>query len=63
MNLTTLRAADFKKIVGLMKEKETLLAQITKLNRELEAFGSVTPAEAARRSPVTYRPGFGFWGG
>jgi transposase-like protein len=51
MNLTTLNAADFKKIVGLLSEKETLLAQIAQINRELAAFGGAAPTKTANAKP------------
>lgn len=52
MNLTTLNAADFKKIVGLMKEKETLLTQIARINGDLAAFDGTVPKESAEGKPT-----------
>lgn len=48
MNLTTLTAADLKKITGLMKEKESLLSQIARINAGLAAFDDAEPVKAPK---------------
>ena len=55
MNLTQIASADLKRVVGLVEQKETLLAQIAKIDAELAGFQSGEPAEAA--APAKGKPG------
>jgi transposase-like protein len=55
MNLTQIASADLKRVVTLVEQKETLLAQVAQLNAELASFQageSVAPA-----APVKAKPG------
>jgi len=43
MNLATLTSKDLAKITGFLKTKESLLAQVAKIDAQLSAFESGTP--------------------
>ena len=51
MNLTSLTAADFKQILGLLEQREELQAQAAKINAQLAAFERGEPAGAAESQP------------
>jgi transposase-like protein len=54
MNLTQIASADLKQVVALVEQKETLLAQVAKLNAQLAGFQvgeSAAPAAPARGKP------------
>jgi hypothetical protein len=51
MNLTTLTAADFKKIMGLLELKETLQAQVAQIDAELATYEGGQPAQATTGKP------------
>jgi hypothetical protein len=54
MNLTQIASADLKRVVTLVEQKETLLAQVARLNAELAGFQageSVAPAAPAMGKP------------
>jgi hypothetical protein len=54
MNLTQIASADLKRVVTLVEQKETLLAQVAQLNAELASFQageSVAPAAPAKAKP------------
>ncbi len=55
MNLTQIASADLKQVVALVEQKETLLAQVAKLNAELAGFQSGEPATPV--APTKGRPG------
>ena len=54
MNFTQIASADLKRVITLVEQKETLLAQVAKLNAELAGFQSgepVVPAAPAKGKP------------
>jgi len=54
MNLTQIASADLKRVITLVEQKETLLAQVTKIDADLASFQSgepVAPAAPARGKP------------
>ncbi len=55
MNLTQIASADLKRVVTLVEQKETLLAQVAKLDAELASFESGKPA--APVAPAKGKPG------
>jgi hypothetical protein len=55
MNLTQIASADLKRVVTLVEQKETLLAQVAKLDAELAGFQSGEPA--APVAPTKGKPG------
>ncbi len=55
MNLTQIASADLKRVVTLVEQKETLLAQVAKLDAELAGFQSGEPATPV--APTKGKPG------
>jgi hypothetical protein len=55
MNLTQIASVDLKRVVTLVEQKETLLAQVAKLDAELASFESGKPA--APVAPAKGKPG------
>ena len=51
MNLTTLTAADFKKIMGLLERKEALQARVAKIDAELATYETAQPVRATTGKP------------
>jgi hypothetical protein len=52
MNLTTLKAADLKKILKLLERKEAILAKVAAIDRDLASFGGNETATPAAAAPV-----------
>jgi hypothetical protein len=52
MNLTTLTSTDLKNIGKLLAQKETLVAQVARIDRQLSAYGTGKPAAAAAKVPA-----------
>jgi len=58
MNLTQIASADLKRVVTLVEQKETLLAQVAQLNAELASFqAGESAAPAAPAAPARGKPG------
>jgi hypothetical protein len=55
MNLTQIASADLKRVVALVEQKETLLAQVAQLEAELAGFQSGEPVAPA--TPAKGKPG------
>ncbi len=55
MNLTSLTSADVKKLIGLLEQKESLQAQVAKIDAELARIDSAEPA--APTIPAKAMPG------
>ncbi len=55
MNLTQIASVDLKRVVTLVEQKETLLAQVAKLDAELASFESGKPAASV--APAKGKPG------
>jgi hypothetical protein len=55
MNFTQIASADLKQVVALVEQKETLLAQVAKLDAELASFQSGEPATPV--APTKGKPG------
>jgi len=51
MSLNTLTAADLKRIISLVERKETLQAQVAKIDAELAAYEGAEPAQATIGKP------------
>ena len=51
MSLNTLTAADLKRIISLVERKETLQAQVAKIDAELAAYEGAEPAQATTGKP------------
>jgi len=51
MNLTSLSSVDFKNILKLLEQKETLQAQVAKIDGQLASYESGGPAETAPGKP------------
>ena len=56
MQLENLTSADLKDLVKLVEQKEALMAQIARINAQLDAFGGTKPTAVKATAPVSTRP-------